>query len=167
MKSELLGACFLLSVSCLRASDEQIAAYIKPGLVVLSPDKKYKCWTEKQEDGGIMLKVRPNVDDSKVTNVWTSYRNLGVEWSPNSRWLAVGDNFLAAERAILIFDFSQSDHPLVYQTPISDRDQDSWWLLSWKVDKLQLKLKRERRFERKTAVVTITIGETPIKAMEK
>lgn len=108
------------------------------------------------------LLVRKNIPNAPKKLLWESYRTIGIEWSPNSRWLVVGDNYLASERAISIFDFDQSDHPLIFQSPLSKTDQDSWTVVKWDVAKKQVELKRERRFEKNPHFETVTLGTKSI-----
>ena len=86
-----------------------------------------------------------------------------MEWSPDSHWLAVSDNYLATESAILIFDMEQKDYPLIYQTPQSKLSQDSWDLIEWNIEKKQIRLKRNRRFSKDIYFETVTLSEKPIK----
>lgn len=151
-------ACLLVVMANVRADSSDVRFYIKPKTVLYSPDKKYACWTEKLEEGGVRLMVRANIPSAPTHPVWKSIRTIGLQWSKNSQWLAVKDNHLAAESAVLIFDFGQSNHPLIYQSPLSKTDQDVWTVVKWDTAKRQVELKRERRFEKSPHFETVTLG---------
>lgn len=166
MKTLNLSIVLLLMVfsSMLCASDKEYSDYLRPGDKVFSPNKRFVCWTEVVDDGGVALYLNDVTKKNRPVLLWKSIRSLGVEWSPNSKWLAVGDNYLAAERAILVFDLEQPSIPLIYQTPFSTTEQDMWFVRSWDGGQRKIKLERERRFSDQKYVVNIKLGSRSIKA---
>lgn len=52
-------------------------------------------------------------------------------WSPDERWLAVGVNYMARNRAILIFDITQNDYPEVYETSMPEKEDLAWHVKRW------------------------------------
>lgn len=128
---------------------------LRPGEVVKSPDRNFQCWTEALSEGGVVLWLQ-GVGEKKVL-IRSSLRSVGVCWSPDSRWLAVSDNYMAAEAAILIYDCSQATRPLVYQTPLSTTDQDIWAVVRWNVAKKEVVLSRSRRFSSGADMETVVV----------
>ncbi len=135
---------------------------LRPGEVVKSPDRNLRCWTEALPEGGVVLWLQGQGE--KKVSIRSSLRSVGVFWSPNSRWLAVSDNYLAAEAAILIYDCSQATSPLVYQTPLSTTEQDIWSVVGWNVAKKEVVLSRSRRFSSGEDMETVVVlADKPIK----
>ncbi len=135
---------------------------LRPGEVVKSPDRRFRCWTEALPGGGAILWLER--EGEKKTQMRSSQRSIGVCWSPDSRWLAVSDNCLAAEAAVLIYDCSQATRPLVYQSPFSATEQDIWSVVGWNVEKQEVTLSRSRRFSSEEDQKTVVIlTNKPIK----
>ena len=167
MRKNVLAIFWAVAVTCLLGWSVHAETFeeqnpLRPGEVAKSPDLNFRCWTEAMPEGGEVLWLQR--EGEAKTRLWSSMRSLGVYWSPDSGWLAVSDNYMAAESAVLIFDCRQVTRPLVYQTPCSKTEQDSWSVAGWNVAKREVILSRSRRFssgeDMKTRVV---LTDKPIK----
>ena len=153
----------LLSCVVAYSSSNEERNPLVPGEVVKSPNSKLECWTESLPEGGVKLWLQRDGEDKML--LWSSMRSIGVNWSPNSRWLAVLDNYMAGESAVLIFDSDQKTIPLVYQTPFSQSEQDSWSVVSWNVANKEVALFRNRRFAVGDPLkMKVTLTSNPVKA---
>ena len=153
----------LLSCVVAYSSSNEERNPLVPGEVEKSPNAKLKCWTDALPEGGVKLWLQREGEDKIL--LWSSMRSVGVNWSPNSRWLAVLDNYMAGESAVLIFDCDQRTNPLVYQTPFSRSEQDSWSVVSWNVAKKEVALLRNRRFAAGEPLkTTVALTSKPVKA---
>lgn len=164
MRTVILLIIFEIATMLLVRCD-MVEANFRSGSVERSPNGKFECFASNQEEGGVNLFIRLVSDAPSAKHLWSTIRSLGIAWSPNSRWLAVMDHYLASESAVLIFDCQQEGYPLVYQTPISKTEQDSWDVVGWDVDKKQVILERNRRFSSNPPLkVAVKLKTSPIKA---
>lgn len=165
----IIGVIIIISLTGYTAeiSRTEFSVYLREGQKAISPDGRYTCWIERitADTSSSFDTVNLLIQCSSETpqKLWTTFRTLGVEWSPDSHWLAVNDHYLASESAILIFDMRQKFFPLIYQTPLSSNTQDSWRLIGWNIKKKQIQIKKIKRFYDDVEIKTITLLEKPIK----
>lgn len=153
--------CLVALSGILNADDDPIAensaVILESGKEIASPDGKFTCF-RLRDDAETSLLIK-----GKREPLWKTVRTLGVSWSPNSRWLAVNDNYAATESTVLIFDMAAKNHPVIFQTPISKTEQDAWSVVGWNVKNGEVILERKRRFSsEKPLVVREKLGTAPV-----
>jgi len=132
------------------------------GQRVFSPNWDFVCTTKGVEGDGSKLFICPSSENKRPQLLWVSRKYMSILWSPDSRWLAVIDHYLAAQSAVLIFDVTQKGFPLVYQTP-TDTKQETWEIDAWDCSKKKVKLKGSSRFSNEPYFETVTLSEKPTK----
>jgi hypothetical protein len=112
--------------------DSSILKYVTPYLLpnneFFSPNKKYICYTVRKSNGELNLYIQKGKSDFFLHS---TMRSLGVEWSPNSNWLAVIDNYAPSNNQILIYDITMSPPLEVYKTPVNYKEDYYWMVIKW------------------------------------
>lgn len=81
-----------------------------------SADGKYSCYTQALSSG---LNLYVQKAKEKVL-LHSTGRNLGVDWAPNSKWLAVTDNDAAGENYIIVYDVSRKVPTVIAKTSLRE-----------------------------------------------
>ena len=161
MKMKLLYIIpvFLSVIFCgIILADEEIGldVYLPPHHSLYSPNEKYKCVTERSADGELKLFLYSSYKDSK-TLVCSTMRTLGVAWAPNSKWMAVMNNYAASETSVLIFELDEKTPVLLYQTPFLKGDAYSWEVESWNTHAKTVTLKRTGKESQRSLAEVVSL----------
>ncbi len=142
MKRCMMPLVLALSVflgSCKSEAGEKInfADYLPPDTKVSSPDGSMVTWCvgEGKNEDDFENVIYAQRKGSLPIRLCSNIRTFGVMWCPDSRFLAVGDNFAAGERQILVFDMEQKEFPLIYAAPMSKHSSNGWNVKSWQSDR--------------------------------
>jgi hypothetical protein len=101
------------------------SVYLPPGKIIGSPNGEYSCYTEALSSGQNLYLQKAK---EKIL-LHSTGRNLGVDWAPNSKWLAVTDNDAAGENYIIVYDVSRKTPAVIAKTSLGE----AWAIKKWDV----------------------------------
>jgi len=139
----------------------------------VSPDGGVECFTRLGHRGhGEELWIYKRGRKEKEQMLWASDRWIEVNWSPDSKFLAVIDHYENKESAVLVFSIELKKEGigwvLLFQTPMETRVPVEWGVVKWNVDKREIVLTGtpktlSRRKRTSPAIARVRIGTEAIK----
>src|SRR5712691_4447498 len=117
--------CIRICAVEVRPTDVPASVYLPPKKMIYSPNGEVSCFTRNLSSGQTLYLRRGNSE----TPLYTTTRNLGVTWAPNSKWLAISDNYAAGENRIIVYDVSRNEPTAIAETSVGE----AWMIVRWDV----------------------------------
>lgn len=157
---------YLVAFLCCGALSETAWAYER----VVSPDHRFEAYTTANRSDGTGMKLFVHRYGSTKAGVLLAFNDrwLDAKWSPDSRFLAVGNHSDGHISDIYVFgvgksaDSSTPEVALYAHSPDLDTYDVQWEAVGWRLHRRDILLKKTLKFRPLAGRVRLHFGDHPL-----